>query len=64
MRLDEALASFDKALAIKPDFAEALNGRGDALKELLRFDEALASFDQAIAAKPASPKPTAIAAPC
>ena len=27
----EALASFDRALALRPDFAEALNGRGNML---------------------------------
>ena len=30
-RLEEALASYDKALALKPDYAEALNNRGNAL---------------------------------
>ena len=33
-RPDEALASYDKALALKPDYAEALNNRGNALQEL------------------------------
>ena len=46
-RFDEALASYDKALALKPDYAEALINRGNALLELKRFDEALASYDQA-----------------
>ena len=46
------MASYDKALAIKPDYAEALNNRGIALKELKRLDEALASFDKALAIKP------------
>ena len=51
-RLDEALASYDKAIALKPDYAEAFNNRGIALKELKRLDEALASYDKAIALKP------------
>ena len=51
-RLEEALASYDKALALKPDFAEAYNNRGNALKELKRLDEALASYDRALAIKP------------
>ena len=46
-RFEEALASFDKALAIKPDFAEAPNNRGNALLELKRAGEALASYDKA-----------------
>ena len=51
-RFDDALASYDRALAIKPDYAEALNNRGVALQELKRFDDALASFDRALAIKP------------
>ena len=51
-RPDEALASYDKALALKPDYAVALNNRGYALQELKRPDEALASYDKALALKP------------
>ena len=51
-RFDEALASYDKALALKPDYAEAFNNRGNALQELKRLDEALASYDKALALKP------------
>ena len=51
-RLEEALASYDKAIALKPDYAEAFNNRGIALRQLKRFDEALASYDKAIALKP------------
>jgi tetratricopeptide (TPR) repeat protein len=48
----DALASYDKALAIKPDHAEALYSRGTALQRLKRFEEALASHDQALAIQP------------
>ena len=48
----EALASYDKAIALKPDVAAAHNNRGNALKELKRPAEALASYDKAIALKP------------
>ena len=51
-RHDEALASYDKAIALKPDYAEAYNNRGNALSELKRHEEALASYDKAIALKP------------
>ena len=51
-RYAEALASFSKALALKPDYAEALNNRGTALEELKRHAEALASFEQALLVKP------------
>src|SRR5262249_29424109 len=49
---EEALASCDKAIALKPDYAEAYNNRGNALNELRRLEEALASYDRAIAFKP------------
>ena len=51
-RFEEALASYDKALAIRPDYAEAYSNRGIALQDLKRFEEALASYDKAIALKP------------
>jgi tetratricopeptide (TPR) repeat protein len=50
-RFDEALASYDRALAVRPD-AEALSNRGVTLRELKRFDEALASYDRALAVRP------------
>jgi predicted O-linked N-acetylglucosamine transferase (SPINDLY family) len=48
-RWDEALASFDRAIALKTGSAEVYSNRGVVLKELQRPDEALASFDKAIA---------------
>ncbi len=51
-RLDEALASYDRALAVQRDHAGALSNRGATLHELERFDEALASYDHALAARP------------
>ena len=48
----EALASYDRAIALKPDYAEAHNNRGNALRDLKRPEEALASYDRAIALKP------------
>jgi tetratricopeptide (TPR) repeat protein len=51
-RFDEALASYDRAIAGRPDFIEALINRANTLQELKRFDEALASFDRAVAIRP------------
>jgi len=48
-RHDEALASFDAALALQPINADALNNRGSVLHALGRADEALASYDRALA---------------
>ena len=58
----EALASYDKAIALKPDFAEAYNNRGNALRDLKRPEEALASYDKAIALKPDYARRTTTAA--
>ncbi|MGC2461142.1 MAG: tetratricopeptide repeat-containing glycosyltransferase family protein, partial [Steroidobacteraceae bacterium] len=52
MVTDEALASYDMAIALKSDYAGAFNNRGRALQELTRLDEALASYDTALALKP------------
>jgi tetratricopeptide (TPR) repeat protein len=51
-RYDEALASFEKAIALQPGFAEAHNSRGAVFQKLNRHGDALASYDRAIALKP------------
>jgi predicted O-linked N-acetylglucosamine transferase (SPINDLY family) len=52
MQLDAAVASFDKAIALKPDYAEAYSNRGNALLALKQLDAAVVSFNKAIALKP------------
>lgn len=47
-----ALVSYNRALAVQPNHADALNNRGNTLKELKRFDEALASYNRAISVQP------------
>ncbi len=47
-----ALTSYNRALAVQPNHADALSNRGNTLKELQRLEEALASFDRAIALQP------------
>jgi tetratricopeptide (TPR) repeat protein len=51
-RLEEAAASFGRALKLQPEFAEAHNNLGDLQLELARFDEAAASCRRAIAIRP------------
>ncbi|MFW9263632.1 tetratricopeptide repeat protein, partial [Nostoc sp. CALU 546] len=51
-KYEQAIASYDKAIAIKPDYYEALLYRGSALNYLQRYSEAIASDDKAIAIKP------------
>jgi tetratricopeptide (TPR) repeat protein len=53
-RFSEAVASFDRAIALEPRYVEAYAGRGIALRQLQRNDEALASFDRALVLRPAS----------
>ena len=52
-RHKEALTSFETAIILKPDYAEAYNNHGNALHDLRPRDEgALISFAKAIALKP------------
>ena len=61
-RHEDALASFDRALALDPDYADAHNNRGNAYLELNRPGDALAGYDRALALKPDSPTRWSIAA--
>ena len=51
-KYQEAIASYDQALEIKPDYAKAWHNRGFALDELGRSEEAIASYDKALEIKP------------
>ena len=50
--LDGAVASFGKAVQLRPGFAPAHNNLGVALKDLGRLPEAAASFSKAVQLKP------------
>jgi tetratricopeptide (TPR) repeat protein len=52
-RPDDALASYEQAIALNPNHAEAHNNRGVTLQEMKRYEEALLSYDRAIALNPA-----------
>src|SRR5690242_5767207 len=54
-RYEEALASYDRALALHPGSPDALTNRGHTLIELGRFEEALANLNAVIDAHPAMP---------
>jgi tetratricopeptide (TPR) repeat protein len=51
-RFEEALASYRRALTLRPDFAETLSNHGNVLRELKRFEEALTSYDRALTLRP------------
>ncbi len=55
-REEEALASFDRALAVNPGNPETWKNRGITLRVLARFDDALASFDLRLALRPGDPE--------
>ena len=55
--LAAALQNCEQAIAVKPDYPEAYNARGNILLRLMRYDDAVASFDKAIELKPDYPQP-------
>jgi tetratricopeptide (TPR) repeat protein len=51
-RYEEALAEYDQAIALDPNFVNAYNNRGLVYRDLKRYEEALAEYNQAIALDP------------
>ena len=47
-KLEEAIAAYAKALAIKPDTAAVYNNMGNALKDQGKLDGALAAINKAL----------------
>ena len=47
-QFEAAIASWDKALVLKPDNSETWYNRGLALANLKRFEEAIASWDKTL----------------
>ena len=54
-KLEEAIASYQKAIELNPQFASSYQNLGDALEKVGRIDEAIAAFRQAVAINPQSP---------
>jgi tetratricopeptide (TPR) repeat protein len=50
--VNEAIAQFEKALALKPQFAEARYNLGNAFLQQRRVDEAITQFRKALTIKP------------
>lgn len=50
--LNDALAGYNKALSLKPDFAEVYQNLGTALRDLDRVDEAVIAYKKALQLKP------------
>jgi tetratricopeptide (TPR) repeat protein len=51
-QLDAAVKSYEKALAIKPDYAEAHYNLGNTLNDLGQLEAAVKRYEQALAIKP------------
>jgi tetratricopeptide (TPR) repeat protein len=51
-RYDEALAAYEQAIRLDPNYALAYNNTGNALEDLKRYEEAFAAYDQAIRLNP------------
>jgi tetratricopeptide (TPR) repeat protein len=51
-RFEEAIASADRAIALKPDFAEAYSNRAVTLWRMEDFAQALATVEKAVTIKP------------
>ena len=51
-KLEEAIEAYKKAIAIKPDHAEAHNNMGNALRDQGKLEEAIEAYKKAIAYKP------------
>ena len=51
LKLEEAIAAYDEAIRLNPNYAEAYNNRGVAKDALGQHDGAIADFDEAIRLK-------------
>ena len=51
-RLDLSLEAYNKALSIKPDYADAYNNMGNAHKDQGKLDEAIEAYNKALTIKP------------
>ncbi len=49
---DRAIADYDKAIALKPKYADFYNNRGIAYDKKGEYDRAIADYDKAIALNP------------
>ena len=55
-KLDDALKSFDRAIALKQDYADAHGNRANLLTEMGDFDRAMVGFDNALLLRQDSPE--------
>ena len=51
-QLNASVEAYNKAIAIKPDYAEAHNNMGNALQDQRKLEEAIEAYNKALAIKP------------
>ena len=51
-QLDVAIDSYNKAISLKPDYADTYNNMGNALKEQGKLEEAVEAFNKALSLNP------------
>ena len=51
-KLEEAIASYNKALSLKPDYADAYNNMGNALQDQGKLEEAIVSYNKVLSLNP------------
>jgi tetratricopeptide (TPR) repeat protein len=51
-KLDEAIQHFERALQLRPDYADALNNLGFALAKQGRWDEAIQHYERTLQLRP------------
>lgn len=51
-KYEEAITNYDNALAVDPNYIQAINNKGIALADLGRYEEAIAHYDRALVIDP------------
>ncbi|MEG4391256.1 tetratricopeptide repeat protein, partial [Microcoleus sp. BROC3] len=51
-QFEEAIDSYNQAIALKPDYHQAFRNRGRAQSDLRQFEEAISSYDKTLEIKP------------
>ncbi len=55
-RYEEAIADYDEAIRLRPDYVKAYNYRGAVYADHSRYEEAIANFDEATRLRPDLPE--------
>ena len=61
---EESIDAYRRALALKPDFMQAMNNLGNALREADHFNEAISAHEQLLTHRPKALPKRALSATC